>query len=534
MQALPKKQLLLAGITVAALAPFLNKAFHIDDPLFIWMAQHIAKHPLDPYGFSVNWVSFTQPISVVMQNPPLCSYFIAGVGAVFGWSESVLHLAFLFWSVMSILGTFTLGRRFCQQPLIAALFTLFTPVFLVSATSVMCDVMMLALWLWAIEFWLAGLEQNKWWPFLISALLISAASLTKYFGIALVPLLAVYTFARNRRLTLQLIWLLVPLAVISNYDFVTDQKYGHGLFSAATTVSSAISSVTRPSHFSQLLMGLAFSGGCFITAAFFMPLPARKIFLWAICAAAAFAVAFKFFIVSSVYLEGSEVPVWLEGGIFATIGLGVLALAALDFVREKNPDALLLFLWIIGTFCFATFLNWSITTRTLLPMTPAIAFLVVRQLERRQSFSARARLPLLPAAAVSLLLATADYKQAGCARSTAREFKNRYRRESGKVWFQGHWGFQYYMEQWGARAFDRKNPQISPGHILVGPFSDITPVPISAGQISARTESICRTLPFVSTAGLGSGASFYSSFGGPLPWVINRVPAERYYAVRVK
>jgi hypothetical protein len=41
-------------------------------------------------------------------------------------------------------------------------------------------------------------------------------------------------------------------------------------------------------------------------------------------------------------------------------------------------------------------------------------------------------------------------------------------------------------------------------------------------------------LPFVSTIGLGSGAGFYSSLHGPLPWVINRIPPERYYAVETR
>src|SRR5438128_8624280 len=146
-----KPQALLALIAAAALAPFLNKAFHIDDPLFLWMAQQIAKHPLDPYGFDVNWSSFTQPMSMVMQNPPLCSYYIAAIGAIFGWSEISLHAAFLFWATMSILGTFALAQRFCglegraragaasqelrlpdksanAAPFQAALFTLFTPI----------------------------------------------------------------------------------------------------------------------------------------------------------------------------------------------------------------------------------------------------------------------------------------------------------------------------------------------------------------------------------------------------------------------
>ena len=37
------------------LGPFLGKAVHVDDPLFVWAAQQICRHPLDFYGFSVNW-----------------------------------------------------------------------------------------------------------------------------------------------------------------------------------------------------------------------------------------------------------------------------------------------------------------------------------------------------------------------------------------------------------------------------------------------------------------------------------------------
>jgi len=60
------------------------------------MTQQIGRHPLDPYGFDVNWTSFAQPMSAVMQNPPLCSYYIAAIACFLGWKERVLHLAFLF------------------------------------------------------------------------------------------------------------------------------------------------------------------------------------------------------------------------------------------------------------------------------------------------------------------------------------------------------------------------------------------------------------------------------------------------------
>ena len=44
----------LALATIAALAPFLNKAFHIDDPLFLWMAEQITPHR-STIWLTVNW-----------------------------------------------------------------------------------------------------------------------------------------------------------------------------------------------------------------------------------------------------------------------------------------------------------------------------------------------------------------------------------------------------------------------------------------------------------------------------------------------
>src|SRR5204863_9880949 len=126
--------------------------FCIDDPLFIWMAEQISRHPSDPYGFQVNWMGAPEPMWSAMQNPPLCSVYIAVVGALFGWNELALHSAFLLWPVAAVIVTYRIARRFCSQPALAALLTLFTPVFLVSATNVMCDVMLLALYVWAVEF----------------------------------------------------------------------------------------------------------------------------------------------------------------------------------------------------------------------------------------------------------------------------------------------------------------------------------------------------------------------------------------------
>src|SRR5260221_11384704 len=126
MRSVGRARFLLIAITIVTLVPFVKEAFRVDDPLFIWIAQQITKHPFDPYGFNVNWVSFAQPMSIVMQNPPFSSSYIAAVASIFGWSEPALHLAFFFWGVMSFLGAFRLVCRLYPKPSLAGFLTLFT------------------------------------------------------------------------------------------------------------------------------------------------------------------------------------------------------------------------------------------------------------------------------------------------------------------------------------------------------------------------------------------------------------------------
>ena len=180
---------ILAAATVLCLMPFIAKAYHIDDPLFLWAARHIQEHPLDPYGFTVNWRPTSMPMAEVSKNPPLASYYIALAASAVGWSEPMLHLAFMFPALGVTLGTFFLARQVGSDPLLAGLATLVSPVFLVSATGVMSDTMMLAFWVWAVFLWVVGLERDQPSWLVGSGLLIAAASLTKYFGMSLIPLL---------------------------------------------------------------------------------------------------------------------------------------------------------------------------------------------------------------------------------------------------------------------------------------------------------------------------------------------------------
>jgi Dolichyl-phosphate-mannose-protein mannosyltransferase len=529
-------QFLLVGLTIAVLAPFLNKAFHVDDPLFIWMAQQIAKNPLDPYGFFVNWSTSVEPMWKVMQNPPLCSYYIAAIGSLGGWNEVGLHLAFLIWPILAVLGTYAVARRFCREPFLAALLTLFTPVFLISATNVMCDLMLLALWLWSIESWIEGLERKSWVLLIVSTILAVAAAFTKYFGISLVPLLIAYTLARDRRLSIFALPLLLPVGAMIAFELTTQSHYGIGLFADAVALSRKMAGF-KPPWSDHFLTGLAFTGGCCSTMIFFQRRSTWRFWLSTCIAVILFLLLWYFVPLHPAWaITDNSLLVRLEGGIFSALGAAVLTLALTELFRRKDPASFLLCLWILGTFSFATFCNWSITGRTILPMVPAAAISLLRWREDsfRTSSLALRYVGILVAATLSLVLATVDYRQAGSARDASNEFQHRFKANRGTVWFESHWGFQYYMQQWGAMPLDVAASDVHSNDILVFPSNNTSIAPVPMEKLFGFETMEFGLWPLFSTLGRGTGAAFYSSARGPIPWAIDRVGPEIYYVTRFR
>ena len=105
-----KSPLIVGAVTVLVLLLFINKPFHVDDPLFIWTAKNIQQYPADFYGFMVNWYGVDAPMFMVMQNPPLACYYIAMTGALFGYSEVVLHAAFILPAIFAAVGIYCLAQ----------------------------------------------------------------------------------------------------------------------------------------------------------------------------------------------------------------------------------------------------------------------------------------------------------------------------------------------------------------------------------------------------------------------------------------
>ena len=126
----------------------------------------------------------------------------------------------------------------------------------------------------------------------------------------------------------------------------------------------------------------------------------------------------------------------------------------------------------------------------------------------------------------------ADARLADSARRAAHLIMHKYA-VGTQTWFEGHWGFQYYMEQAGAAPLNLRRPAAGPGELLV--------IPASASNVRwPRREDVeivrimrMRVFPWLTTMSRGSGACFYAADCGPLPFVFGRATPEPYALLRV-
>jgi 4-amino-4-deoxy-L-arabinose transferase-like glycosyltransferase len=573
-EATRKRVVVLALACMACLLPFINKAFHIDDPLFIWSAKQIQAHPFDPFGFEVIWGPKPEPMYKESKNPPLACYYMALAGTLLGWSEPALHLVFLLPAVAVIWGTFRLAQHFCSRPALAALVTLAAPVFLISSSSVMCDTMMLAFWVWALVFWEEGLDSKRLGLLCLAGLLIGLGALTKYFAISLVPLLLVYSLVRRGRLGAGVLCLGIPLGIMAAYLTVMYARYGVNLLREAILFSRAFRAFAeynwQMGPGGKLLMSLTFMGGCLAPVLFLAPAlwGWRSIRLLPLPLVVA-GLLLKLGTIGpfKLILDGRiQTSLIVQASLFCTCALMLLALAGTDLWRHRDAGSVLLCLWLGGTFFFAGFVNWGINARSILPMAPAAGILIARRIETVAGPAPATKpswilaLPLLLAFVLGVWVTWSDYELAGSARTAAgvlQAYAARHPEE--RIWIGAYWGFDYYMQEYGFPMINGYKLDCKKGDIIVISPNNLNPaisfppaswpvaeldIPTSAagGNWSYASHLVqgreFHTLKvpihtWSSTMQANLGAGFYLYHHGPLPFAFGKVPDEEYLLLRL-
>jgi 4-amino-4-deoxy-L-arabinose transferase-like glycosyltransferase len=535
--------LLLTLVCVACLVPFLRKPFDGDDPLFFWAAQQIQAHPLDFYGFRVYWDLSEQPMWEVTKNPPLASYYLALAASLVGWSEAALHLAFLLPTIASAWGIYRIAERCCSRPLLAALTAVLTPAFLVSATSVMCDVLMLAFWVWAIVYWDLGLEQNSLRLGALAGFLMGLCALSKYFGLSLIPLLLV-AGCLYRRPGRWLAALIVPIVMVLAYQWWSHALYGTDLVREAAAYASAAQAKSPISAFGRVAVTLAFAGGCVGGIYWFAPLLGSRLLLM-VGAVLVPVVAWLVYLSGQIgpfhVVHGGEArwEVILPFAVYTVGGAGLVLLAATDLISHRDRWSVVLFLWTVGTLVFTAFVNWTINGRSILPLVPAAGILIVRRLEQGGWLDRppwQFGWPLVPAGILALMVAIGDYREAERNWTRAAAVYERIGQptradsQSARVWFTGNLGYLYYMKERGAQVLNFQHLHLEPGDFLVLPEDMPSPPRAIAGPFG-EVEVPGSWGPTTASGALGAG--FYTNRWGPLPFAFGATPPVHYRILRV-
>ena len=216
--------------------------------------------------------------------------------------------------------------------------------------------------------------------------------------------------------------------------------------------------------------------------------------------------------------------------------MAILLLAALDVWERKDPTSLLILFWIAGTVVFASLINWTINGRAILPMVPAVAILLMRRMDSLGTpASPRRRLhpswALIPAAFLALVVGYADLTSANSGRDAASAIEIKYGQQlqqPNTIWFQGHWGFQYYMDLMGAKPVDPKRARLAVGDLMVIPSNTTHTIPINPKYFILKEQFETQTSRYVATMNYDIGAGFYSNFKSPLPYAFGLVPTETY------
>jgi hypothetical protein len=144
-----------------------------------------------------------------------------------------------------------------------------------------------------------------------------------------------------------------------------------------------------------------------------------------------------------------------------------------------------------------------------------------------------------------LALGFADARQASVYPSVvAEEISPRLEKSDGRLFFDGHWGFQYYASQIGGVPFDELGPpSLRVGDLVVvahNPWPKLKHPPHATGlDIETTTLSIPNS-EFLRTLSCDAGANFYSSVASGccrptwLPFGFSWEPAENFvfYSIR--
>jgi hypothetical protein len=518
--------------------PFVSGPFRIDDPYHLEAAKQMRRAPGDPYGFQINWDGTPKSAFVTYASPPLVPAWLALWSCFFPQNEISLHIAMLPFSIVALVMFGVLARSFEVRPAIAMALLACSPAFFVTSQVLMPDMPMLCFFLLAVTGARFYQLERSCSAALITCLAGFCCPLAKYNGAVLVPVLISFGLADGRRLetgdsgsssanqpripwagrrlhgfTLGMIVIIsAPIFSLVCWGAFTSSKYGAVHFLNMSAFQRGQAHSTDPTTLTAGILGAVGLGVVPLGLLGFL-FRARNSSVWlsalTLCsgAGAAWLAILMRYGLSSVLLFAFSVSI-------AVFIVGLVLRLGWQSVREGDWTLLPLVVWILAGLAFQYGLMFSAVRYVLFLAPPMILF----ALRLSSWFPAEARLRAILSANLLFVAALgfADARQARGYRSVVgEEIGPRLQRSRGRLFFDGHWGFQYYASQIGGLPFDElRPPSLRVGDLVVvakNPWPKLKHAPPVPGLDIETTTLAVSGSGILRTLSCSAGANFYSS-----------------------
>ena len=556
----------LTGPTALAAAVTLANALKppvVDDTAYLLFARQIAAYPFDPYGFDLHWYSGPEPAMGVLL-PPVVPYWL-GLGIAVGGGSPPLLKLWLFpfvwvfaWALRDLFRRFARGTERAALPLL-----MLSPAVL-PTVNLMLDVPAVGLGLAALAIFARACDRGSWRRAIAAGLVAALAIQTKYTAL-IVPVVLGWYGLTHRRVGLAVVAGGAAAAAFWGWELLIAAKYGTSHFlhhlaeqrSEGETLAELFEDKWNlvpalVGHLGLLAVGVGLYAGRAV--GFPRPLLIAATLVW-VAGVAAVCTGLPIQPAAVWRPAGTAVLVTTAGcaGILLVRrgtgrnacatkasdgGTGIPARAGL---LRRSRGSWFVVGWVVlelaGYFALTPFP----AARRMIGPTAALGVLAARTVSRMNRARSDRRPPgwVVPfGVAAGVLTAALDtwdaYPEKVLAERAAAITQDR--PPGARVWFAGHWGFQFYCERAGIRQAVAGRTELAPGDLLVLPLYPEEPGFYRPDSVNAR-------LAPPAGAGLVAGlvwddwlsaTTIPSFYGGPNPVVGRRHPRLRVGVYRVR
>jgi hypothetical protein len=176
-----KRLIQVTGVAVILTVLNASKPIHIDDGTYVRYGTEFAAHPLNPYGFTVAYVSANPAWTVLV--PPVFPYYLAALIAAFGSQPVLLKLGLLPFALLFAWAVDIVAARVSPSYRVPVLWLTVLSPSVLPGFNLMVDVPMMALGLAALAMVVLSIERHSNSLILLSGLLAGLAIQTKYNGL---------------------------------------------------------------------------------------------------------------------------------------------------------------------------------------------------------------------------------------------------------------------------------------------------------------------------------------------------------------